>query len=131
TSMDELLGSIAHELRNPIAVISSGLQLLRRAGAVDRCERLVDAMMRQIDVLSRLADDLRDISRLQQGRLELHLQRLDVSESVEAIVGEVGPLLQSRELKLELSVMAGPHLVVADPDRLRQILIHLLDRAFR
>jgi signal transduction histidine kinase len=127
---DVFLAILAHELRNPLASISAGLQLLRREG-VDRAKaaRVRDIMTRQVSHLVRLVDDLLEVSRISQERIELRKERIDLvqvlNEAVTASEHYIADL--GHHLTVSLPYESLP--VEADPTRLAQVLVNLLDNA--
>src|SRR5208337_2710476 len=80
---DEFLALLGHELRNPLAMIRNGLHILLRpnAGIADQ-ERMKEMMEKQVDHLTRMVDDLLDVSRITRGRIQLRKERLELSRSV-------------------------------------------------
>ncbi len=127
---DEFLAVLAHELRNPLAPIRNAVQVLkepRASGAVLAGAR--EILERQVGHLSRLVDDLVDVSRLTRGRVELHKEMVEVAGLLARAVEAVRPLLDER--RHELTVAASPVglRVEADPTRLEQVLFNLLHNA--
>src|SRR5205814_9229616 len=81
---DEFLAMLAHELRNPIAAISNAVQLLLRPGAEGLLEWSKEVIDRQVRQLTRLVDDLLDVSRITRGKIQLRPQRLDLATVITA-----------------------------------------------
>jgi CheY-like chemotaxis protein len=124
---DEFLAILGHELRNPLAPITTALHLLEMRAPNERVrERRV--IERQVAHLSRLVDDLLDASRITRGKVELRRETTVFGDAVAAAVEAVGPLLEARRHVLTLDV--EPTLLVdADPTRLRQVVANLLTNA--
>ena len=127
---DEFLATLAHELRNPLAPIRNGLQVLRRAaGQSGLAERVQDMMGRQVDHLVRLVDDLLEVSRITHGRIELKKERVALSPVVGHAVDMSRDLIDTKELQLRVVLPSDPLLVDADPVRLAQVFSNLLNNA--
>ncbi|HWO09506.1 MAG TPA: response regulator [Polyangiaceae bacterium] len=127
---DEFIAVLGHELRNPLAPLVNGLELLETADgeAVERA-RLV--MRRQVDHLIRLVDDLLDISRVSRGKIELRPHRLRAGELLDHAVALATPLIGERGHTLT-TVREAEHLVInGDEVRLTQVLANLLNNAAR
>lgn len=124
---DEFLAVLAHELRNPLAPLRTGVDVLLRrqpAGA----ERTLAAMNRQLDHLVRLVDDLLDLSRISRGVLELQKGRFDLSELARATVESLRPQFDRK--RQNLSLVAEDDITVdADATRVAQVLTNLLHNA--
>ncbi|GAC1323133.1 MAG: hypothetical protein NVSMB2_20680 [Chloroflexota bacterium] len=129
---DEFLSIASHELRNPVAGISGASQLLRRTrdrGTLDadRLNGILSTIERSASHLARLTEDLLDVSRLQQGRLPLRLQAVNMADLVRDVVA------QQRDVQpipaVTLDVACDACVVRADPDRIEQVLSNLLDNA--
>jgi len=125
---DEFLAMLGHELRNPLAPIATALELMRlRAGDLARHER--DVIERQVGHLSRLVDDLLDVSRITQGKIELKKSVTHLSEAIGKAVEIASPLFEQRSHNLELDVPPAGLVVHGDPVRLAQIFANLLTNA--
>jgi len=127
---DEFLAMLAHELRNPLSVLSNSIHLFRVPGATDR--DLIwasDAAERQLHNLVRMVDDLLDVSRISRGKIQLKKARLDASTVVTRAVESVHPFLDARGHELTVSVDSGPMPLEGDPTRLEQVLTNLLNNA--
>ena len=126
---DEFLAMLAHELRNPLAPIRNGLQVVRLQLPDDPVIRRTGEMMeRQLGNLVRLVDDLLDVSRITRGKFELRRERMDLAPLVARVVEGVRPFLDERKQHLE----ARPFGVIrleADAARLEQVLSNLLTNA--
>ena len=124
---NNFLATLAHELRNPLAPIRNGIQLLRRDenGSV----RQLDMMERQIQRLVRLVDDLLQIARIESGHIELRKQPVDLVKAVNLAIEESRHLFDDRKQKLSLFLPSDPVRVMADPVRLEQVAANLLTNA--
>ncbi|MGO4476284.1 ATP-binding protein [Massilia sp. 2TAF26] len=126
----EFLATLAHELRNPLAPIRSGLQLMRRAkGDPAALARVQDIMDRQLDHLVHLVDDLLDVARITRGQIELKPEWLELDAMVRAAVDTSTPLIESSRHSLDLRLPAEPLHLYADPIRLTQVISNLLNNA--
>ncbi len=126
---DEFLAMLAHELRNPLAAVANAVQLLQRPGAggfLDWCKEVID---RQVKHLTRLVDDLLDVSRITRGKIQLRLQTIDLAAVLRASADSVRPLFQERNLEFHTAIESEPIFVEADPTRLEQIFVNLLNNA--
>jgi len=127
---DEFLAMLAHELRNPLAPITTAAQLLRMSGdPTPNVSRAGEIIGRQVGHLTRLVDDLLDVSRVTRGLVELDLGPIDVQAVIAAAMEQARPLIQSRGHELHTSLGAGPFMVDGDFHRLVQIVTNLLNNA--
>jgi signal transduction histidine kinase/DNA-binding response OmpR family regulator len=125
---DEFLAMLAHELRNPLAPIRSGLELLE-AGGADRAT--VAPMRRQVEHLVRLVDDLLDVSRITRGTIDLQRHSTDLRRAAATAVETSRPLIDAHEQTLQVSLPDDPLIISGDPVRLTQVLTNLLNNASR
>lgn len=123
---DEFLATLAHELRNPLAPIRSGLQVIQAVGADATIEQARSMMERQLLQLTRLVDDLLDISRLTTAKLELRVKRLQLRDVVAAALETSRPVIEQHGHFLSVSVPTEPIFVDGDPIRLAQVVSNLL-----
>lgn len=124
---DEFLAMLGHELRNPLAPISTALELMRlRGDASSIRERAV--IERQVEHLVRLVDDLLDISRITRGKVELKRSLVDIGDVVARAIELASPLIEHRQHNLKVEVPRGL-LVMGDPTRLAQAVSNLLTNA--
>ncbi|GLI95448.1 sensor histidine kinase [Methylocystis echinoides] len=127
---DEFITMLAHELRNPLAPLRSGLYVLRKSEAIPRAHgRIQEIMERQVDHLIRLVDDLLDVSRISRGRIALKKERLSLGDLVMQVVESRSALSSTEECHIRVNFRESPLFIAADPVRLTQILANLLDNA--
>jgi PAS domain S-box-containing protein len=129
---DEFLAVVGHELRNPLAPISTALEILKLPGASGQVvERTREMMERQVQHMVRLVDDLLDVSRTVRGKVELRREQVELGALVARAVETVQPLITSEGHELTVSVDDGTLRVSGDPVRLAQIVGNLLNNAAR
>ncbi|HWJ05061.1 MAG TPA: ATP-binding protein [Steroidobacteraceae bacterium] len=127
---DDFLAVLAHELRNPLAPLRNGLEVLRRdPSGNERARRTREMMQRQVDQMVRLLDDLLDTSRISRGKLELHREPVDLAEVVRNALETSRPLLDAGNHEVQVDLPARPLLVHVDPIRVTQVLTNLLNNA--
>ncbi|MFZ6655441.1 ATP-binding protein [Undibacterium sp. TJN19] len=125
---DEFLAMLGHELRNPLAPIVTALQLMRLRG-VDTARKERAVIERQVQHLVALVDDLLDVSRVTQGKIELRKKVIEVGEVVANAIETISPLIEGKLHHLTVDVAAEGLSVQADPARLRQVIANLLSNA--
>ncbi|QJR35947.1 PAS domain-containing protein [Gemmatimonas groenlandica] len=123
---DEFLATLAHELRNPLAPLYNGLQVIRLAGAEGLVEQARSMMERQLTQMTRLVDDLLDVSRVTTGMLELRRERLELRTVIAAALETSRPLIDQGAHYLVVDLPDEPVFVDGDPVRLAQIVSNLL-----
>ena len=129
---DEFLAVLAHELRNPLAPVRNALQVIRLGSHDPALVEQMRAMAeRQVGYMTRLVDDLLDLSRISRGLIRLVKEPLDVAQPVQQAVEGVQPLVRERGLTLSVSLPPQPVHVEADPTRLQQVVGNLLSNAAR
>jgi signal transduction histidine kinase/CheY-like chemotaxis protein len=127
---DEFLAMLAHELRNPLAPISYASELLTRmAGADPKVRSIGELLGRQVAQLTRLVDDLLDVSRISQGRIELQRKPVELRSAVRLAVDSLQWLLRERKHELVSITGAEPLYVQGDEARLVQCVVNLLHNA--
>jgi signal transduction histidine kinase len=130
---DAFFATLAHELRNPLAPLSSATEILSRTGDTPeegaRRERALRVIERQVAKMARLIDDLLDLSRVTHGKLELRRERVSLAAVIDSALETAGPLLLGRRQAFELIVPETPVLLHVDPMRLAQVLSNLLSNA--
>jgi nitrogen-specific signal transduction histidine kinase/CheY-like chemotaxis protein len=130
-SEPEVIAVLAHELRNPLAPIRNGAELLRTLCSDPRQTQVVDMMSRQIVHLTRLLDDLLETARLRRGLVTLHRQSIDVGSIIQDALDAIRPAIDARRQNLLVSLPANPVRMHCDSTRLVQVLQNLLDNANR
>ncbi|HEX2997483.1 MAG TPA: PAS domain S-box protein [Anaerolineales bacterium] len=127
---DEFIATLAHELRNPLAPISNAVELMRMMEFdSERVKKLRGIIIRQVKHMTRLIEDLIDISRLNRDKLELHTQRVELNDVISAAVETVRGLIEQKGQHLTVSQPDDPVTLKADPTRLAQVLMNLLNNA--
>jgi signal transduction histidine kinase len=128
---DEFLAVLAHELRNPLAPLRTGLDLLlhyQLTAPPPPVARTLAAMNRQLDHIVRLIDDLLDVSRISRGLLELKRERVDLSGVLRTTIENVRPWFDRRKQILSAEI-PDDTFAYADPTRIAQIVTNLLHNA--
>lgn len=126
---DEFLATLAHELRNPLAPVRSGLDVLKLTRDETTRHRAEQTIERQIHHMVRLVDDLLDVSRISRGQVELQRTRLPLSEVVEMAVETSKPAIEERGHTLSISIDDSSLCVDGDLTRLAQVVANLLNNA--
>ncbi len=126
---DEFLATLAHELRNPLAPIRTGLELLKNAKSEEADRRAREIMERQIRHMVHLIDDLLDISRVSRGKVELKKERVAVQSLVESALETSRPLIEVAQHELSVQLPQDVLILEADPTRLSQVLSNLINNS--
>jgi signal transduction histidine kinase/CheY-like chemotaxis protein len=127
---NEFLAMLAHELRNPLAPLRNALHVLRLSTVTAaQAEQMRDMMERQVQHLARLVDDLLDVSRIMQGKIELRKESLDLGAIIIQAVETARPLLDARNHQLTVIPPPQPVRMQGDTIRLCQVLANLLHNA--
>src|SRR6476469_5443177 len=127
---DEFLAMLAHELRNPLAPISSAADLLRLAGPQSELVRQTgDIITRQVRHMTGLVDDLLDVSRVTRGLVSLQKETLDINIAVADAIEQVRSLVQSKHQQLAVDLPSDPQSLHGDRTRLVQVFANILNNA--
>ena len=127
---DEFLAMLAHELRNPLAPIRTGLELIRLGGdTVVAVERVRGMMERQVGHMVRLIDDLMDVSRITSGKIALQREPTLLGSLVHSAVEANRAAMAAKQIELRVELPKDPCVIDADPTRFVQILSNLLHNA--
>jgi PAS domain S-box-containing protein len=126
---DEYLGMLGHELRNPLTVISNAIQVLARENVPEPQAKLCSMIRRQSQNLTRMVEDLLDVSRITHGRITLAKENIDLRVIFDRAVDGTRSLMQSQSQDLSISLGSEPLRLNADPTRLEQVLVNLLSNA--
>jgi CheY-like chemotaxis protein/two-component sensor histidine kinase len=119
---------LGHELRNPLAPIATALELmkLRNHGEATREQQVIE---RQVGHVMRLVDDLLDVSRIVEGKVELRRQRLDLREVLAKAIEIASPVLEQKQHRLAIDLAPGTMPVEGDEGRLTQVFANLIVNA--
>lgn len=129
---DEFLAMLGHELRNPLAAVLSSAELLRRASPLPpEAQRLVSVVDRQTRQLSRIADDLLDVSRIRSGKRVLDRSPVDLREVAQGAIDALRASGRDEDHRITVSLPSEPVVVEGDAARLGQVLGNLLDNAVK
>ncbi len=127
---DEFLATLAHELRNPLAPLRNGLQIMRLAAGDRAIVEEARAMMeRQLGQMVHLVDDLLDLSRISRGKITLRTERVELARVVQQAVETSRPLIDAGGHTLTIDAEPRPIFVQADTNRLAQVISNLLNNA--
>ncbi len=127
---DDFIATLSHELRNPLAPIRNAVAVLRRVGASDpRAVQCLGLLERQTAQMTRLLDDLLDVSRLTRGQLNLRLQQVELGAAIEQAVETARPFIDNGGHDLSVAIAHEPMLVNGDLTRLAQVLSNVLINA--
>lgn len=126
---DEFLAILAHELRNPLASLHGGLKLLLRRPDGPQAQEISALMEAQMTHLVRLVDDLMDVSRITQGKIELRKCSFDLRDALNAAVAMGRPNIEAKQHALTIDMPQGPVPVFADQVRVTQCIANLLNNA--
>lgn len=128
---DEFLATLAHELRNPLAPLRTGLQVMELAGAqrAEIADYTREMMERQVKHMVRIVDDLLDLSRVTRGLVDLRREHLDLAEAIHAAIETSRPAIAAAGHDLALELPSAPLYVHADPTRVSQVVSNLLHNA--
>jgi PAS domain S-box-containing protein len=129
---DEFLATLAHELRNPLAPIRNAVEIMRLAGddrdVIDRSRDVLDRQARQ---LARIVEDLIDLARITEKKVEIRRERIEVRSAVETALEASRPQLEEGRLRVDVRMPDEPLYLDADHTRLSQVLVNLLNNAAR
>ena len=127
---DEFLAMLAHELRSPLAPIRNAMEIFRQKGVADpEIQEVAELVERQIQQLTRLVDDLLDVSRVGHGRINLQMKPVDLNAVVELAIEVSRPLIDARKHVLKISFPRQAVEVEGDLGRLAQVVSNLLNNS--
>lgn len=126
---DEFLATLAHELRNPLAPIRTGLDVLNLSDSAPRASQIRTMMARQLTHLVRLVDDLMDVSRVSQGKIELKRERVSLRTIIETALETSLPLIEASRHRLAVSPIDASLFVHGDLTRLAQAVANVINNA--
>jgi signal transduction histidine kinase/CheY-like chemotaxis protein len=127
---DQFLAMLSHELRNPLAPILNAVHVMRLVGCEPEVrDRMRDVVEQQVRVMARLVDDLLDVSRITRGKIQLRKEPVNLTALVHRAVETARPALQARAHAFSVDVPAAPVPLLADPLRIEQVLVNILNNA--
>jgi PAS domain S-box-containing protein len=127
---DEFLGMLSHELRNPLAPIRNAIYILNHADpGGEQARRARSILQRQTEQLTRLVDDLLDVTRVARGKIELRRERVDLAAVVRRAADDFRSVIDQRGVSLTVNVPGRPVWTDADPTRIAQVMGNLLGNA--
>lgn len=127
----EFISTLSHELRTPLAAISGWLQILREDPSKQELDEGIEIIERNVRVQSQLVNDLLDMSRIESGKITLDIQRIDLPAVVTAAIEAVRPAATTKEIRLTFAFSSVEGLVMADRNRIQQVLSNLLNNAIK
>jgi signal transduction histidine kinase len=130
---NQFLSTLAHELRSPLGTLKMTLEIIRRRGAIeaDELARRCEIMGRQTDQLTRLVDDLMDVTRVTLGKVELDKKPLELNDLVSQAVEMSGAATGAKDHAVAVELHANPMWIEGDATRLKQVLCNLIGNAAR
>jgi len=130
---DDFVSTVSHELRTPLTSIRAFSEILHdnpRLAPAER-KRFLAIVIKESERLTRLINQILDLSKIESGRAEWRLSEVDLRETIEDAVAATGQLFSEKDVTLETRVSASFPIVMADPDRVLQVLINLLSNAVK
>lgn len=131
TARETLIWTLAHELRQPLSVLSTAVALVRQESSSDAATQAVNIMGRQIAQMSRMIEDLVDAARLTSGKVSLQLEKIDLRTVLADAALDVAPAITERRHSFEIQCGTVPLFVRADSQRLHQVFSNLLQNAIK
>lgn len=127
---DEFLATLAHELRNPLAPLISGLEIMRLTGPDSTASANArDIMERQLSHMVRLIDELLDVSRISTGKLAVRKERIDLLQTIRSALESTAKLIDERRHEIDVRLPDAPVQVDGDATRLAQVFTNLINNA--
>jgi PAS domain S-box-containing protein len=126
---DQFLATLAHELRNPLAPLRNGLQIMRLSGGGGATEQVRSIMERQVSQMVRLIDELLDVTRIAQGTVSLQKSRVTLAAVLRSALETSRPVIEGAHHELTIDIPPEPIYVDADELRLAQVFVNLLNNS--
>ena len=124
----KLIGDVAHELRTPLTVIKGSLDGLMD-GVLSPEETTYERIYRQVDRMGRLVDDLQELNQIEEGMIQLNIKPFDINQQLNTLIGTMAVNFSAKQVGLNLHAGDAPLFVLADEDRVEQVMINLLSNA--
>jgi len=126
---DRFLAMLSHELRNPLGAVVNGCRVLQRRNPATELSPVIEAISRQSEQMASLLEDLLDVARITEGKIDLNRRLLDLRQVLSPAVESVQHLFDARRQSVEQSLPESPAFVLGDPVRLQQVAANLLSNA--
>jgi len=127
----EFISTLSHELRTPLTAMVGWIQLLRDNPTDEELSEGLDIIERNVRVQSQLVNDLLDMSRIESGKMSVDIQRIDLPAAVEAAIDAVRPTASTKNIRLTLAFSSVEGNVMADKNRIQQVVWNLLTNAIK
>ena len=128
---DRFISVLSHELRNPLAAIHAGVQMLDITQDINHTTKAKEVIKRQTGKLCRLVDDLLELTRITQNKINLKKGNINLNETVKNTVGDITPGYKEKGVGLETKIQTGPIFLNADPVRIAQTIENILTNALK
>ena len=128
---NQFIGVLSHELRNPLAAISAGVQILELTQDRNQTEKAKEIMKRQTNQLCKLVDDLLELTRISQNRIRLKKESINLNDIIKGAVEDIRPEYEKKDIRLKTKIQAKPILLNADPVRVTQAIGNILFNALK
>ena len=130
---DDFVSTVSHELRTPLTSIRSFSEILLDNPALEQQQRqeFLRIIVTESERLTRLINDMLDLAKIEAGKLEWHMERVSTSEVAREAATALGQLFRDKNVKLEAHLLDGVSTIIADRDRLFQVVVNLLSNAVK
>jgi PAS domain S-box-containing protein len=128
---NQFISVLSHELRNPLAAISAGVQILDVTEDINQTEKAKEIMKRQTNQLCKLVDDLLELTRITQNKIRLKKEYVNLNEIVKNAVEDIGSEYAKKGVKLDIKIQTKPVFLNADPVRITQMIGNILFNALK
>ena len=130
---DDFVSTVSHELRTPLTSIRSFSEILLDNPALEQQQRqeFLRIIVTESERLTRLINDMLDLAKIEAGKLEWHMERVSTSEVAREAATALGQLFRDKSVKLEAHLLDGVSTIIADRDRLFQVVVNLLSNAVK
>jgi PAS domain S-box-containing protein len=128
---NEFISILSHELRNPLATLSFGIELLGKSDSQMKQEKAIESMKRQRDHLIKLVDDLLDVSRISQNKIKLKEENINLIEITRKVIEDFRPKFQLRDVQLHTRIQRSEIIINADTIRISQVIGNVLENALK
>jgi signal transduction histidine kinase len=131
SAKDRFLAMLSHELRTPLSPVLHAVALIEEEGCAPATRELIETIRRNVQLEARLIDDLLDLARIRNGKLQLHFEEVEVHDLLRRAVEICDPEIRARQITLGTNFQAGSSRLQGDPARLQQIFWNLINNAIK